>query len=558
LAETAASAGRLPTGVPRLDGLLGGGLLRGRSLLLKGPPGSGKTTLGMQMLVAGATSYGEPGLLLTFEQVPEQLYEDAAGFGWDLPELARQNRLQVFFIQPREVLEHPGRHETRLLARIEDWVAETGARRILVDSISHLRPLYTGEDARAMFMNFILRLKQMGLTPVMTAELTVEDGLRDFDVYLADAVFELSFAPGAAHQPDRRELRIAKTRGHDHVPGAHPYDIGPEGIVIYPHDPVSIAGPSAAPTAPRSSGVVGLDLLLGGGYSPGSTVLAAGLSGTFKTTLAGHFLTAAADRGEGALWIHFLEESAELTRAMEGRGLAVGRAREAGRLFLRRHPPGAHPVERILHEAEQTIRDNGVSAVVVDGLDELTLTLAEGERRHEAALWFAERLRAVGATALFTQRLERVTGRNPLSEIAMAELADTIVYLGLVEIESRLEKVISVLKHRRGAAVEDLRSIQCTPHGLNVSDRFVGLSGVLAGAPLGRRKAQIENIFQPLYFVRDFLGVAQDPGLDPAQRAEVLNSLSDQTGKLIELLGQYFDEPTVGGPPPAPAKESRA
>ncbi|MCX7012903.1 MAG: AAA family ATPase [Candidatus Sumerlaeota bacterium] len=150
MADSSPTAMRMKTGVPGLDDLLGGGLLAGRSLLLKGAPGSGKTTLGLQMLVAGAARFDEPGILLTFEQLPQHLYADARGFGWDLEALAGANRLRILFVKPHEILEQPGRQENRLLAAIDDWVSETGARRILIDSISHLRPLYTGEQARAL------------------------------------------------------------------------------------------------------------------------------------------------------------------------------------------------------------------------------------------------------------------------------------------------------------------------------------------------------------------------------------------------------------------------
>ena len=84
-------------------------------------------------------------------------------------------------------------------------------------------------------------------------------------------------------------------------------------------------------------------------------------------------------------------------------------------------------------------------------------------------------------------------------------------------------------------------------HGLEISERFVGLSGVLGGSAQGTRKAQIENIFQPLYFTRDFLKMAADPDLDPEQRAEMLSSIGEHTEKLIALLGDYFDEPIVKG-----------
>jgi circadian clock protein KaiC len=285
--------------------------------------------------------------------------------------------------------------------------------------------------------------------------------------------------------------------------------------------------------------VPGLDGLLGGGYTPGSTIVAAGLSGTFKTTLALHFaLTGPAP----ALWIGFHEDGAALRRTIS----ALAGPAPAAPIDILESVPGRDPIEKLLLEAERRIAERGAARVIVDGMNELTADLDTEAERDEAAAWFLRRLRALGVTTLLTQRLARVVGLNPLSEIAHAELADTIVYLGLVEIESRLEKVISVLKHRGGMTEGDLRSIRADAHGLRVSERFVGLSGVLAGTPLGRRKAQIEEIFQPLYFIRDFLALAGDPAMDPAQRAAVLDQIGGETRQLIALLSRYFDQAPPG------------
>jgi len=536
---------RVRTGVPGLDLLLGGGLLASRTVLLKGSPGSGKTTLGLQMLVAGARDYDEPGVLLTFEQMPEQLFADAAGFGWDLKDLVAQKKIVVHFIRPEELLEQHGRQENRLLVSIADLVDDFGARRVMIDSISHLRPFFSGEQARAQFMRFLVQLKSMGLTPIMTSEIAPGEGLAALDVYMVDTVIHLDHQVGEVGRPDRRTLEIVKTRGQRHCGGAHPLEIGPAGVTLYPHlyaDPEAPRGETEAAPAPISTGVAGLDPLLGGGYAAGSVALLAGLSGTFKTTLAAHFISGA-DPGR-ALWITFQEDARTLAAALRGCGIdLLGADGERARVHFLELTPGQAPVEKIMAQAEEIIRAEGIERVGIDSLNDLVAGLGTEAQKQEGALWLLRRLRALGVTTVATQRLTRVTGRNPLSEIAWAELADTIVYLGLVEIESRLEKVISVLKHRGGPTEGDLRSVRHGAHGLCVSDRFVGLSGVLEGNPLGRRKAQIEEIFQPLYFIRDFLSLARDPALLAEQRAGILENLSGETGKLIQLLARYFDEP---------------
>lgn len=541
MADAPPTEPRLATGVPGLDELLGGGLLPGRSTLIKGPPGSGKTTLGLQMLVAGASQFDEPGVMLTFELVPRQLVLDGWSLGWDLNSLSQQNKLKVFFVNSKEIMEKPGRQENRLLVMIRDWALANGAKRLLIDSLSHLPGLYGGQEARAVFMDFMLQLKDIGLTPMMTAEMMSDTGHTDLDAYLADNVMLVNYHKGGLGKPDRRDLEILKTRGHAHIPGAHPLEIGQGGIRVYPHSYPS-AGVSAPSNGQLPTGVEGMDKMLGGGVEAGTSILLAGLTGTFKTTLAAHLALSAGTPDSPAVWVTLQETAADLEAGMKGLGLDLAAARNQNRLQILEFTPGLDAVEKVLASIEAALPPKP-GPVVIDSMTELTAPLENDDARREAAQFVLRRLRARGATVVYTQALAKVTGVNPLSEISGADLADTIVFLGLVEIESRLEKVVSVLKHRGGAITGDLRSIQCKAEGLQVSDRFVGLSGVLGGAASGQRKAQIETVFQPLYFIRDFLTLAKDPSMAPEKRETLLNNLSTQTEKLIDVLGDYFDQP---------------
>jgi circadian clock protein KaiC len=555
-----AGGGRLATGVPGLDALLGGGLLPRRTVLVKGAPGSGKTTLGLQFLVAGATQHGEPGVLISFEQRPEQFHEDAARFGWNLAALAEDHRLTTIFVTPEQVLQNEGRQSHQLLIELADLVEDHGTRRLVIDSISHLAPMLAagGGQARANLLKFLNALKTLGLTPMLTGELAGAEDLMGLEAYLVDAILVLDQAgitPGSG-PASGRTIQVYKGRGLAHLSGRHPMEIGPRGIVVYPHSypgedasGASAGDEPAGPTAslsdgsPLGSGVAGLDALLGGGYAPGSAILVAGLSGTFKTTVAARFLLA---DGAPGLWISFQESRDALARRFGVEALG-----NDGRIDVIEAIPGRQSVEKLFSVAAGQLAVTGARRVVVDGLGDLAVsaTAQDEPAREETARWFLRNLRALGVTTLATQQLSRLTGRNPMTAIAWPELADTIIYLGLVEIESRLEHVISVLKHRGGAALGDLRAV--TPLGqgelLAVSDRFVGLSGVLGGTPLGRRKAQIEEIFQPMYFIRDFLALARDPQLDPARREAMLANLSAEAQRLIDLLGKHFDQPDPKG-----------
>jgi hypothetical protein len=139
------------------------------------------------------------------------------------------------------------------------------------------------------------------------------------------------------------------------------------------------------------------------------------------------------------------------------------------------------------------------------------------------------------------QKFEEFTGNSPLNNVRYASMFDGIVYLGTVELESAVHKVISVLKMRGGDFASDVREISCGASGLFVLDKFVGVSGILAGNPQGHYKKTIEEIFQPLYFVRDFLPMLDAAETGEEQRSQMVANLSSEVAKLLEKLEEFYD-----------------
>jgi circadian clock protein KaiC len=412
---------RVRTGIPGLDELLSGGLAPKRTVLIKGSAGSGKTTLGIQMLVAGAEQFDEPGILVTFEQMPQQLYEDVAGFGWDLPSLHEAGRVRTVFISPEDILEAPGRQANRLLVNLSDWIDQDGSKRVLIDSISHLIPLFSDNQARAQFLEFLIQLKALGLTPFLTSEMTDESSMKGLDAYLVDTILRLHHHIRDKTGNFQRHIEIIKTRGFSHIQGLHPMEINSGGIQVYPRIYPESPGDGLQRSAevrdsPDRTGVSGLDLLLGGGYTPGSLIRIAGLSGTYKTTLATHFIMAGIDAGEPGLWISFQEPADQLVETQGRRGLGLADAVGKGMLYFMEPALGREPYEKIVCLAEQMINRLEIRRLVIDGFDELLLNL-DDEQQVEAASWIRQRFRNLGVTCLMIQRISRVTGRNPLSEI---------------------------------------------------------------------------------------------------------------------------------------------
>jgi circadian clock protein KaiC len=222
---------RIKTGIPGLDQMLCGGFLPRTANLVEGAPGTGKTTFGMQFIYNGIVHYNEPGIILTFEEFPQQYYRDAATFKWDFKQLEKENKLRIIMSSPEVTkadLENIG-------GRIEKLTYETGARRILVDSLSHFERLSSDPvELRSIMYSFINALKREGMTSVLTREspaLLGEATSVDEDVaFVADSYVLLRYVE--IDSTVRKALLVLKLRGSDHAKDIRQFSIGDRGIEV--------------------------------------------------------------------------------------------------------------------------------------------------------------------------------------------------------------------------------------------------------------------------------------------------------------------------------------
>ncbi len=223
---------RVKTGIPGLDDMLLGGLVPQTANMIEGAPGTGKTTLGMQFIYHGIVAHGEPGLILTFEEFPEQYYRDAASFGWDFRQLERDNQLRVVMTSPE--VSKAGLEEVG--GRIERMIHEINARRILVDSLSHFERISDRPaDLRQTAYGFVNSLKREGLTAVLTRESTAllgdPQGTEDDFAFMVDTYLLLRYVEieSAVH----KALLVLKMRGSDHDKGIRRFEITSRGLEVY-------------------------------------------------------------------------------------------------------------------------------------------------------------------------------------------------------------------------------------------------------------------------------------------------------------------------------------
>lgn len=221
---------RSPFGSPEIDSLLGGGFVRGSANIIEGAPGTGKTTLGMQYIVQGARKYGEPGLILTFEEFPSQYYHDALGFGWDLHKLEEEGLLKIIFTQPDEAFSELD----ELGGKIETMIDEMGIKRCLIDSLTHFEAQSTDQhELRHLEYQFLTSLKREGLTSVLLREndnLLGQTSSLSQAPFLSDSYTILRYVE--IDSAISKAMVVLKMRGSQHVKDIREFRITSHGVEL--------------------------------------------------------------------------------------------------------------------------------------------------------------------------------------------------------------------------------------------------------------------------------------------------------------------------------------
>ncbi|MCS7252777.1 MAG: ATPase domain-containing protein [Armatimonadota bacterium] len=534
---------RVTTGIDGLDEIFNGGVLRGSSVLVEGPPGSGKTTLGLQFIIHGITQCGESGVVITFEQFPEQLYRDAMAFGWDLKRMEEEGKLRVICTSP-PVLERMLRSSDGAIEKVRD---EIGAKRILVDSVTHLHRITENPvQLRELLHSLVNGLKLLGFTSLLTKEMTtLEPGYFDFEEYVVDTVIRLSHIILSGTRGSKRWLEVRKARGQSYIEGRHPYRITNSGICVFPcpHPKKRVLRKRAkmAGTHERvSSGVPGLDELLMGGYIRNTTALAAGPSGAGKTMLALHFLVDGAAKGERGLLLTFQESPERILQTM----LTIDPASQSyirrGLVRIEHILPMSMSAEEVINQLMRWCDKLRIKRLVIDSLSDLLSSVEDEVTARDLAYSLVKLLEERGITTIVTYELTQVAGITSISEIGYSFIADSIVYIGFTEVESEVAKVISVLKLRGGQHQPDLRQLLVTDRGLKVGTKFTGLSGVLQGAPIGHYRETVDEILQPLTFISDFIDVLSEEKLGEDERGQIIASMKEQVARVMRLLCEKY------------------
>jgi circadian clock protein KaiC len=472
---------RLPTGVPGLDDILGGGLPEFSFNIIAGAPGCGKTTLAHQFIFANATLerpalyftvLGEPALkMLRYQQ--QYTFFDAS----------KLNR-SVRFINLSQVLLDHGL--AGILKEITKQVEAANPSIVVVDSFrTVVRNVLENEVQIQGFVQQLgLLLTSWEATTFLIGEY-VESELRDNPVFtVADGLFWLYQT--VERNSVVRKLQIMKLRGQASVPGMHTFRITDAGLQAFSRT-LGLAGrkKKAAAATRLSIGVPLLDEMLGGGIPEGDSLLIAGSSGTGKSLLATQFIAAGIREGQPGIVAVFEERPEEYAARAQSFGLDLNTPMKDGNLKVIYLRPLDLSVDETMQEILDAIKETGAKRLVIDSLAGFEMALAPGFRTdfRESLYRMIYSLTGIGVTILSTVEMEESFTELLFSTYSISFLTDDIIRLRYVEIEGQLRKVMMVVKMRRGAHSKDIREYEITSKGVVIGERVAGYDHLITGIP---------------------------------------------------------------------------
>jgi len=473
---------KAPTGISGLDEITEGGLPKGRPTLVCGSAGCGKSMLGVEFLVRGATQYNEPGVLMTFEELPEDVITNSRSLGFDLDNLVAGKKLFVDYVRvERNEIQETGEYDLEgIFVRLNYAIESIGAKRVVLDTIE---TLFTGLTNAAILRAELRRLfswlKEKGVTAIITGEkgegTLTRNGLEE---YVSDCVILLDHR--VIDQVSTRRLRVVKYRGSTHGTNEYPFLIGETGFSVLPISSLSLAHDVSSERI--SSGIPRLDTMLGGkGFYRGSSVLVSGTAGTGKSSLGAFFVDAASRRGERSLYFGFEESPQQVIRNMRSIGLNLEPWIKKGLLQFHASRPTLYGLETHLAVMHKQIQDFKPRVVVIDPISNLINTGSVAEVR-SMLLRLVDFLKSEQITALFTALSSQGDASLEETEIGVSSIMDTWLLLRDIELGGERNRGIYVLKSRGTAHSNQIREFVITNKGIDIRDVYVGPQGVLTGS----------------------------------------------------------------------------
>jgi len=466
------------TGIQGFDEITTGGLPRGRTTLVMGGPGCGKTVFALQTLVYGAQVLKEAGIFVAFEESTREIVANAATFGWDLASLEDKT---LFFLDARlspDVVKAGDFDLGGLLAIVLAKAQQLGAKRVVFDGIDVLLGLLDDPGAERREIYRIRDwLAETGLTGVITQKIggNETDHRYSFLQFMVDCVVVLrhQVTDGSAF----RSLRLMKYRGSGFSGDEFPISLTGEGLHLTNRGPTELAYKVSDERI--STGVTRLDHMLQGGYHRGSNVLVSGAPGTAKSTIAGLFVEAACQRGEPTMYVSFDEGAEQIVRNLKSVGIDLAPHVASGILTMYSTRTRGPNIEDQFGELRAKIRARRPRCLVIDPLSALSTKIAHLASA-DAAQQFLDFLKVEGITVLNTSVIDGVN-TGEATGTGISTIVDTWIHLSNLVDDGERNRALTIVKSRGTRHSNQVRELKLSDDGVTLTDVFVAQGKVLMG-----------------------------------------------------------------------------
>lgn len=483
---------KAPTGISGLDEVTGGGLPKGRPTLVCGEAGCGKTMLSVEFIVRGATQFGEPGVIMTFEERAAELAVNVASLGFDLEKLQADKKIKMDYVHiSRTEIQETGEYDLDgLFIRLDHAINSVKAKRVVLDTIENLFSGLENEGIlRAELRRLFIWLKDKGVTAIITGERgdgkLTRHGLEE---YVSDCVILLDHR--VVNQISTRRLRIVKYRGTLHGTNEYPFLIDEDGIAVMPV--TSLRLDKETTNNRITSGIPSVDEMLGGkGFFRGSSILVSGTAGTGKTSLASNFADGACKNKQRCLYFAFEEPPQQIIRNMRSIGMDLNKHVKSGLLRFCAARPTLYGMEMHLVAIHKEIKNFKPSVVVIDPITNFISigTLSEVKNMLIRLIDF---LQNEQITVLFTA-LTLNDLINDQTDEAISSLVDTWLLIKDIEANGERNRGMYVMKSRGMKHSNQVREFVISDNGLELIDVYIGPDGILTGSAREAQMVQEET-----------------------------------------------------------------
>ncbi|UFS71391.1 AAA family ATPase [Geomonas sp. RF6] len=477
---------RISTGVGGLDEILEGGLIAGKTYVVRGGPGTGKTTLGMQFLAEGAR-LGEKTLFISLDEAEESIRQSARTLGLRFDDVAFLDmsppsdyftEVQTYDIfSPAEVEREP------FANRVTEAVLKHNPTRVFLDPLTQFRYLSTDIfQFRKQVLSFLRFLTEQGATVVFTSESSTAHPDEDLQ-FMADGILDLLF-----DEEGGRSVCVKKLRGSDFMGNTHSMRLSVHGMEVYPRlVPKAHNVVFSLDTIP--SGVAELDDLISGGVERGTVTFLSGPTGVGKTTVGLQFMKEAAERGERSVLFSFEEEVSLMLYRAQSIGMDARELVDQGMLRIERIEPLRYSPDEFAKKVRSQVEEDNVRVVMIDSVSGYRLCMRGSELvAHLHAL--CKYLQNMGVAVLLAIETTQLTGDFRVTDVDISYLSDNIIFLRYLEIDGHLRKAIGVLKKRLSNFEKTLREFEITPQGIRIGEPLLELRGILSGVPAWNKRGE--------------------------------------------------------------------